>query len=464
MRLASCFLFLSLLWGCRSGLDIHRPSLGHSTPLPPLPQSIVSVPVNVNLASLAKELEAVVPKEQHASADWMVVAKNPVGDMGVKYEAWREPLTMKMRGSALITEAHLFYWLEAGQRVPKPIIGGSFWQTLASCGRSEPPREAILGMQTSIALTPEWQMRPTSTPEPAVYPNKCKITFLNIDVTDRVDDAFTKGLQQGAGLADARLRSQGNLRPMAEQAWRRLQEPIRIDSTIWLVVNPESASASPPGGDGTTARITASITAHPTVLFGPRPASGTRPLPSLQIRQPGDGFHVAIEGEISFEDATTQLARIFRGTKQNLDGREITITDVKVFGSGDMAVLQVALTGDLDGTVYLAGRPVYDDRSGLLTIADLDYSVETKATLVKIADWLYHGSFRETIAQQAKLGLASGIGEARRELQRGLNRQLAPNIALVGTVSAIRPVGVFVTASGFRARIMVDGALRVEVN
>jgi hypothetical protein len=456
-------VLLAWLCGCGSTLDIHRPSLGASTPVPPLPASTISVPAVLDLAPLLSQVETLVPKEQQATADWTVIGRSPLGDLGLKYEAWREPLVLAVRDNGIGVESHLFYRFEVAQRIPKPIIGGSFWQALGSCGKGEPPREAVVGMRTTVTLSPDWQLVPSTAPVPTSFLNKCQVTFFKIDVTDRIGEQFDKGLRAAAGLADQRIRAQGNLRPLAERSWAQLQEPIMLDSNIWLTVNPESASASQPSGSGTVARVTAAFTAHPTIRFGPKPKIQARPLPPLGVTTPTDGFHMAVEGELSFEDATRQLQRLLRGTRQKIGGREVTITDIGLFGSGDMAVLQVSLAGDLDGTVYLAGHPTYDEKSGVLSIPDLDYSVETKETLVKIAEWLYHGSFRETVARQAKLALAQQLGEARRELQKGLNRRLAPNVMLAGTVTAVRPVGVYVTATSLRARVIIDGTLRVDL-
>ncbi len=466
--LARTTLFLTLALvaascGRRSLDEIVRPDLGPSTPVPPLPVSTISLPVTVDLRSLAAQVETAVPREQRASGDWTVVARNPVGDFGIRYEAWREPLTMAMSGDQLNVEAHLFYWLEAAQRVPKPLIGGSFWQTLASCGRGEPPRAAVLALQTTLAWSPDWRLLPATVALPASYPNKCRITFLKIDVTDKVDEVFAKGMLTASQMADQAIATQGNLRPLAERVWRQLQEPVMLDSGVWLAMSPATAAAAPIAGQGMLATTSIMMTATPSVSFGARPAAPQRALPKLEQARPTTGFQVAVDGEISFDEATRQLARAFRGKRQKVGGREVTVEDIRVFGSGDMAVLELHLSGDLDGTLYLAGRPVYDDASGALILSDLDYSLETGQMLARAADWLYHGSFRETIAQQARMTLTRKLGEVRQRIERSLNRVLAPGATLVGKVGSVRPVGVYVTPKSFRARVAIDGTLRLDM-
>lgn len=458
-------LMIMLLWlgGCTGNLEIPKPDASRPTPPPPLEASVVLVPVGVSLGQVSGEIEKVVPKNHRASSTWTVVENNPIGDMGIKYEVWRDPLQLAVRGNTATVTGKLYYWMQVAQNIPKPLVGGSFWQELASCGRGEPPRQATVGLQTAFTWSPEWKLTSATTLQPTEFPNKCQVTVLKIDVTNRVNTAFETGLRQGAKLVDERVKALGDFRRYGEQAWRELRQPIRLDSNLWLLMEPLGAHVSSLNGSGDKITATIGLTAQPRIVYGPKPAATEPPLPKLETRGTGDGLHVTIEGDLSFVDANRELAKAVVGRTFKVTGHDVKVLSSTLWGSGDKAVVQLGLGGDINGTIYFVGTPAYDPKSNMLYIRDLDYSLETKAALAKIADWMNHEGFRQSIAEQARFPLSDHIGQARNRLETAMNRAYGSNITARGKISAIRPVGVYLTTTGFKARVAIDGTLSLDL-
>jgi hypothetical protein len=465
VRRARCIgaaLLALLLAGCSSSLKIPRPEAGVSEPPPPVEASEVMVPVTVDLTSIFAEVEKGVPRSDRSSSDWKTVASNPLGDIGLKYEVWRDPLKFDLQKNRLAVGARVYYWFEGAQRITKPFVGGYYWQSLGSCGRGEPPREALIGLVTTVAVQEDWRLKSSTTVSPTQFPKKCTVTFMNIDITARVNDVFKAGLAQAAAMADARLAQQGNLRPYGEMAWKYLQEPIRLDSGLWLTINPVGAQAGPLNGSGKSLTATVGMTAYPRVVIGGRPRPESRPLPKLAAAPPKEGFHITVEGELGFADASRELSRALVGKHYKVSGHDVEITSTQVYGGENKAVVEVGMKGDVDGTIYLLGRPAYDAANNRVYIEDLDFSLETKNVLASAADWLAHGSIRQTIADSAQWYLADQIADIRDRLNRAMNQKLDNNIALRGQVTGIRPGGFFTTPTSFRVRAVVDGALSVN--
>jgi hypothetical protein len=452
-----------LIVGCGSALNIPKPHTGAPIPMPAVEPSVIQIPITIGLGPMFVEIEKGVPRAQRASKDWTVVGSNAVGDIGVKYEVWRDPLQLSVTANTLHVGGRVHYWFQFAQEVPKPIIGGSFWQSLGSCGVGEPPREAIVGMETRVAWTDAWRLTSTTSIAPTTFPNKCEVTFLKYNVTDRVEQAFVAGLKQGAVLADARIKQVGDVRSIGEAAWKQLQEPIELDSGLWLVIEPTAASAAPLSGSGRDVTATIGLTAMPHVVVGAKPERSSRPLPKLAAAAAGNGFHVAVEGEISFAEASRQLAHALVGQSYTKLGHTATVTAASIYGAGEQAVVVLDLTGDVKGTVYLVGRPTYDPKVNVFYVRDLDYSLETAQTLANVADWLFHGAFRSSVAEQTRWPLNDHIAGVKVRLEKALNRRLAPNVVAHGTVASLRPIGVYITSDSFKARVAIDGAVSMTV-
>lgn len=458
--LAMALLALS---GCGSSLTIPKPKSSAPRPLPPLEVSVVQIPVVVDLRPIFAQVEKQVPSAHRASKDWTVVGKNAVGDIGVKYEIWRDPLQLTVEGDRARIYGNVRYWFQFAQRVPKPIIGGSFWQALGSCGVGEAPRQAQIAIDIRMNWTESWSLAPTITIAKPGFSNKCEVTFLKYDVTDRVSEAFMEGLKQGRTHIEAKIKEAGNFKAIAESVWKQLHEPIELDSALWLTFNPVNVAASAPAGSKTTVSTTIGFAAQPAVVAGAKPKSAPRPLPKLVTANSGGGLHVHLEGELTFDEASRRLAKALAGKNFTRLGHTITVTDASVYGAGDRAVIQLALKGDVNGTIYLVGQPAYDPENDRVYLRDLDYSLETGETLAKVADWLFHGTFRSSIAQGAQWELTKEIASARKRLEKALNRTIAPNVTSRGAITSIRPVGVFMTENAFRARASIEGTLRLDV-
>lgn len=449
--------------GCSHTLNIPKPNVGSSSPPPPPEESTIEIPVSVNLQSIFAQAENVVPKEQRASKDWSVVGSSPVGDVGIKYEIWRSPLALSATGERLDVASRIYYWFEFAQKITKPIVGGFFWQELGSCGRGEPPREALIGIETRVRWIDDWRLASTTTVKPVAFPNRCKVTFVGIDVTSKVEDAFKTGLREVPRLVDGKLQELANFRSTGERAWNQLQQPLQLDSGIWLVVEPQAAYVAPLNGSGQTVSTAIGITARPHIVFGNRPEPAKRPLPKLQVKSAGGGIHIAVEGELPYEEANRRLARELMAEPYTIAGHDVKVIGVDVYGVGDTIVLQAKLAGDINGTIYFVGQAAYDGKQDLLYVRNLDYSLDTKHALANVAEWLNHEGFRQRIAEKARWPLGEKLIDARTQLERSLNKSLGNNVSISTKVNAIRPSVVYSTATAFRARVTLDGSVRVEV-
>jgi hypothetical protein len=451
------------LTGCGHTLNIPRPILEGAPPPPPVEESTIDIPVSVNLSSAFRDVERVVPTAQRASGEWTVVGSSPVGDLGVKYEVWRNPLSLAVTGDRLDVAGKVYYWFQFAQKISKPFVGGYWWQDLGSCGRGEPPREAQIAIQTRVGWSDDWRLTSNTTVAPLAFPNRCKVTFASIDVTGRVEDAFKEGLRQVPGMVDSKIREAGNFRPIGERAWGQLQEPVRLDSGVWLVIDPVAAHVAPLNGSGQTVSTTIGLTARPRIVFGQKPARAAGALPKLQVKGGTGGIHIAIDGELPYQEANSRLQKELTAQPYSVAGHEIRVTGVDLYGVGDTLVLQARLEGDMKGTIYFVGQLAYNAKEDILYVRNLDYSLETKYALANDAEWLNHEGFRQSIAAKARWPLSKEIADARSQLETALNRSLGNNVTVTTKINSIRPSVVYSTANAFRARVTLDGSLSVNV-
>jgi hypothetical protein len=179
-----------------------------------------------------------------------------------------------------------------------------------------------------------------------------------------------------------------------------------------------------------------------------------------------------LDGRVSYISAT-------RAPRQQLVGKKfffqtpgafgnstksIVISDVNLTDGGDKVVLKLALMGDIIGDVFLTGTPMYQSgNTQAIAIPNLDYSVETKQVLPRVADWLLHGQLVSSLRALAVLPLDEKLGDVQRRVSAALNRQLAPGIGLSGAVDAVSLRGVYLTPSELIVRAVADGKTSLAI-
>ncbi|MBI3581908.1 MAG: DUF4403 family protein [Nitrospinae bacterium] len=420
------------------------------------------VPFTANLGPLSEKAETLVPKEL-VSDGWEKLASSPVGDVGVRYKLWRGPLEVAVRGNAVSVTVRGKYWLEAGHKIRAGLIPGLGlpWTPFASCGKGdEPPREIVFTVETALSWGDEWRIEPTTRILPNAHPVRCRIASLDLDVTKPMDDQIARRLSAVAEMADKYLRERLDLKAAVRDTWARAGGPVEIDKDVWLQLNPECLHVTPIVGDDKTMETRIVLSARPVASAGKAPPYRERPLPPFAVGEPGKGtFSVAVKGEISFEAAGRQLTKSFSEATVGSDGKKIRVEQAAVYPSGELAVLQLRVSGSFSGLIFLTGRPAFDGAT--LSLEGLDYAVETRNVLEQANEWLLHGDLRQKLAKLARFNVVGEAENARAKLEKSLNRRINGNLALEAKINSLAVTEVNMTADGFRTLVLADGSARM---
>ncbi|HEY6334182.1 MAG TPA: DUF4403 family protein, partial [Blastocatellia bacterium] len=386
--------------------------------------SVFQIPVNFSLAGLFERCETILPKEIDESANYIDAGKDTVGRLGVKYKVWRDPLRLSMKGDRLNLDAHVYYWIEVAQIIERPKLV----KKLGSCGEGEPPREAEIGLTTTINLGGDWNVVPKTEVRDVKLLNKCSMTFLNLDQTNRIKKRLSEKLAQVAAVIDRRI-GRLNLRSRVEAAWSQLQKPIVVDPAgKYLSIAPIDISVSPLNGSGDAVQATLTIRAFITLVWEPIPTGQVpepKPLPPLaQSRPSPGGLHIIVRTVLPFETASEQLAHAMVGRKYQVAGKQVDITGVMIRGAQERVEIAVNITGFLKGTVYLRGKPAFDPAAQVISMQDLDFAVDSTDPLTKSFAAAAAGSpgFKARLASQARWPVGKQIEEAKAQLGAAINR------------------------------------------
>lgn len=409
--------------------------------LPPLPPSVVDAPIAYEIAPVLAALEDAVPRR---FGDMKKRIQNPTNKrQQFAFEAKRSPFRIALDGDNLTLSTVIDY---QGRGWYDPIIGPD---VSAGCGEDSIKPRLRVSVTSDLRLTTGWQFTPKTrvrsiAPLTTTTRDKCLVSFLNIDVTDKVVGAVRDQLTGRLPRVDAQI-ARFDLRSRTEGWYNLLNRPVRVGDSLWLVFNPGVVRYGGLRLNDTTLVADIRLYALPTLISGPKPAERHSALPPLEraARAVGDSARVMIEASIGYDVASDLLKKQLVGRTFSRFGRKVRIAYVRCYGLGDgRLVLGVQFSGSLQGEGYLVGTPRFDVASNMLYVPDLNFDVATSDKLVQGVAWLKKDDVVSQLREIARFPLTDVLDDTRKKVEEKINRELTDGVRLNATLHAGRVIDV----------------------
>ena len=428
---------------------------------PPVPTlSRFAVPLDYDFTPVLDVVERAVP-QTFGSLD----SVRPLPGSKRKrysYAITRGPFTTFVVGSEVHLRTTLAY---AVRGYYDPPVGPTL---RAGCGRGAERPSMVVELVTPLTVAPSWRLQSaarvaTVAPASARSADRCRVSILQYDATDRVLEAARTALTARLPEIDRRV-ERIDLTPRATGWWALLNRPIRLADGVWLLLQPERLRMGRVTGTGRVLTVEAGLDAYPRIVTGPMPTATVSALPPLARTGTSSGFSVMLDGNIDYAAASRAVTGALRGKTVAQAGQSVTVRDVAVSpgGAGRLALV-VAFTGDANGTLRLIGTPQYDPARVRIAVPDLDYDLSTDNELVNAVAWIRSDALRTLLREKAEVGVAPVLARGRALLTSGLNRTLGGAVTLAATVDSVAVRGVYVTDSAIVVGGCGGGDARVAV-
>jgi hypothetical protein len=465
-RLRAALLLLPVLAACGPPSEIDAPppstaaDAGAADSAPAAPPSYASAPVRLDLRLMLREIERTIPDHIGSLDDRLLISTRPRTWAAI--ELLRGPIDIEFGSTSMTLSAMVAYRGRLWRKIPLTTIS-------ASCGTGDQAPLARIRIRTSYRVAPNWRIRTRSEVlsverATADAADECRVTFVGINVTDKVLAAARDAIQKQLVLADARLASV-NVRGALAPVWAALQQPIPIaDSTIWLTLDPREVGVGPVTVRDSIAYATVTLRAQPRIRSGARPEPDSLSLPNLSQVKAADTVVAVLDGSLTYAAANEILQQELRGLRLRVRGRRIVVEDVAMSYIGrNRVALEVRLSGALLGRLHLTGTPAYDAEMDAITVPDLDYDVHTSNILVHGISWFAGGKLRNELRRKAILPASAMLDLVRGLANEQITRTLADGVRLSGEIGAARALTARATAEGLRAQARGVGALALDI-
>jgi hypothetical protein len=430
-------------------------------PMPAPTLSRFGVPLDYDFTPVLAVVERAVPTTFGSLAE-----RRPVGTDGRRqyaFEATRGPFTTFVVGSEVHLRTTLSY---AARGYYDPPVGPTL---RAGCGTDGRRPEIVVELVTPLTLDSTWHLRSRARvarvePASAGAEDRCRVSILRYDITDRVVAAARTAITGKLPEIDRRV-ARVDLTERATGWWALLNRPIRLADGVWLELQPTRLRAGRVTGRGRVITVQAGLDAYPRVVTGAAadPGMPTLPLPPLGSDPGESGFRLVLDGLVDYATASRAVTAALRGRTVTQAGQSVTVREVTASPAGTRLALTVAFTGDANGTLRFLGTPRHDAARGLIVVPDLEYDLETDNGIVDAVAWIRSDALRTLFRERAQLPVAPVLERGRTLLRKGLNRKVGNALTLAATVDSVAVDGIYVTAPGLVVRASATGDAQLSV-
>jgi len=128
-------------------------------------------------------------------------------------------------------------------------------------------------------------------------------------------------------------------------------------------------------------------------------------------------------------------------------------------------IIALDLIGSLNGTIYLAGFPQYNNETKEIYFDKLDYAIDTKSTLMRTANWLAQGYILRKIQENCRYSIKGNLEEGKQNMLHYLkNYSPMPGVFINENIDDIQFQKIQLTNKAIVAFVKVNGDVNIAVD
>jgi hypothetical protein len=452
------FLFLASFWLAACGSIKPEPPdksnlLLSQKPIPKV-VSVLDLPLEIDLNPYLKLADAAVDKTFQGS-------ENPCQGLRYSYKMNRGTISANGKGSNVIgLGMDLTYAVKGeycalcfGNSCSVPTVG-------LSLGYGEPMKRARVGMESSVSILPNYQIKTQSKLTELTAVDPIKVAF-GIDVTNMVLNQVKPYLNDAMKMVDAEV-AKIDVKAMIEPAFKGLQEGISLNGMGFLYLQPAQLSISPLSFQKNKLKMSVGINAAPEIRSSQQVSKPTK-LPNLKEYKKADGFKVYTDIRMQYDSLASQIMLFVKDQKFESGGQYILIKALKLFAVEERLGVEVDFEGSKKGRLYLTGLPVYDSLSQRIRVDDLQFDLKTKNILLKSAKWLLNDKIRKEMQKAMNVDVSGYLKDAKKQLNDALNAQYDYGVTLSGNINKLNITDYQMRAEELWVRVFLAGSLKVNL-
>lgn len=255
----------------------------------------------------------------------------------------------------------------------------------------------IITLYSDLYLDRDWNLAPQTKLMNLEWVEEPRVNVAGIKVNLRgpLERALLQNESKITDKLDATIKESAKIRQSIEKLWHDIQKPIRINRQVvpvWLKADAEDMNARLIFHSKDTLVIEVGLkTRIQTILDSANNPPGKKGLPGFRIKPDNSPGMVAyVKATVPFSKLNEVLRQVTDTMRLRVNGREIRVKEVEVYGTTGGVAIRLLLRGDLRAEVYLRGKVGFDTTEHRVVIDDFGFDMNSDQALLAAADWLTH--------------------------------------------------------------------------
>lgn len=456
------FLFIVLISGCSTSQKIAtlKPEPDDAIPLvyENVP-SFINLPISVKLKDIENQTNTLL--------NGLIYEDNNIEDDDIEMKVWKlAPITIVNDHGSSGDKIKTILPLKAivKYRIGTKRLGVSFYDT------REFNLNGVITLVSEVGLT-NWKLN-TKTELKSLDWNESptmNIFEKNVPVTYLINPGVKLFKSKIEKKIDAVIEKSMDFKPNVLAALEKICIPFRMSDIYesWLRIVPLEIYSTNAKLKNDTFLLEMGMKCNMETLIGRQPESkfdATKIIlkPVAKIPEEITANIVAVS---TYEEASKIMTKNFSGQEFGSGSNKIKVQNVAIWHKKGKMIIALDVTGSVNGTIYLAGFPKYNEQTKEVFFDQLDYALDTKNKLMRTANWLTQGLVLRKIQQSCRYSIKPNLEEGKQSMMTYLkNYSPMQGVYINGKMEDIQFQKIELTNQAIIAFIKVKGIINVSVD
>jgi hypothetical protein len=421
--------------------------------------SFINLPISVKLKDIENQTNSLL--------NGLIYEDNNIEDDDIEMKIWKlAPITIKNDNGANGQKIRTVLPLKAivKYRIGTKKMGVELYNT------KEFNLDGVVTLLSDVGLT-NWKMNTKTelksldwneSPTMTVFGKNVPVTYLinpgiklfKSKIEKKIDDAIAKSM---------------DFKPNVLAALEKICVPFQMSDTYesWLRIVPIEIYSTNAKLKNDTFMLEMGMKCNMETLIGKQPeskfnASKIVLKPVSKIPQEITANIVAVS---TYQEASKIMTKNFAGQEFGSGSKKVKVQNVAIWHKNGKMIIALDVLGSVNGTIYLAGFPQYNDKTKEVYFDQLDYALDTKNKLMRTANWLAQGLILRKIEQSCRYSIKPNLEEGQKSMMTYLkNYSPMQGVFVNGKMEEIQFQKIQLTNQAIIAFIKVKGTVNVSVD
>jgi len=453
---------LLLAMGCSSTkkIDALKPEPDDASPLvyDNVP-SYINLPVSVKLKDIENQTNAIL--------NGLIYEDNNIEDDNVQMKIWKSsPIIIKNSNAANADKITTVLPLKAviKYRIGTKTMGVELYDT------REFNLNGVITLNSEVNLN-NWKLKTKTELKSLEWKESPTMTVFgkNMPITYLVDPAIKIFKTKIEKSIDDAIEQAMDFKPNVISAIEKLAVPFQMNEEYesWLRIVPLEIYSTTAHLKNDSFLLQMGMKCNMETLIGQKPESkfDSKKLVLKPLSKIPNKIQSNVVAVSTYQDASKIIKKNFAGQEFSSGSKKVLVQDVNIWHKNGKMVIALDLSGSVNGTVYLAGFPKYNEETKEIYFDELDYVLDTKDKLMRTASWLAQGIIVKKIQETCRYSIKPNLDEGKKTMMNYLNNYSPmPGVFINGKMDDIQFQKIQLTKNAIIAFVKINGEVNVTVN